>query len=71
MSADPARNRWLVLVLVRIVASAGAVLGLMLLTRAAEWPPKLLGVAIVLCALYVMAVVPRALAHRWRTPPKP
>ncbi|MFV1919219.1 hypothetical protein VPH46_07280 [Sphingomonas sp. MJ1 (PH-R8)] len=71
MSADPARNRWLVLVLVRILASAGAVLGLMLLTRATEWPPKLLGVAIVLCALYVMAVVPRALAHRWRTQPKP
>lgn len=71
MSADPARNRWMVLVLVRIVASAGAVLGLMLLTRATEWPPKLLGVAVVLTALYVMAVVPRALARRWRTPPGP
>jgi hypothetical protein len=71
VSADPARNRWLIMVLIRIVASAGAVLGLMLLTRATEWPPKLLCVAIVLSALYIMAVVPRALAHRWRTPPRP
>jgi uncharacterized membrane protein YoaK (UPF0700 family) len=71
VSADPARNRWLIMVLVRILASAGAVLGLMLLTRATEWAPKLLGVAIVLSALYIMAVVPRALAHRWRTPPQP
>jgi predicted membrane-bound spermidine synthase len=70
VSADPARNRWLVLVLVRIVAACGAVLGLVLLARAVTWPPKLLGVAIVLSALYVMAVVPRALAHRWRTPPR-
>lgn len=66
---DPARNRWLVLVLVRIAAACGAVLGVVLLARAPAMPQKLLGVAIVLAALYVMAVVPRALAHRWRSRP--
>ncbi|MFV0625611.1 hypothetical protein ACBY01_16600 [Sphingomonas sp. ac-8] len=66
---DPARNRWLVLVLLRIAAAGGAVFGVVLLARAIAMPQKLLGVAIVLSALYVMAVVPRALAHRWRSRP--
>lgn len=62
-----ARNRWFAIVGVRLAAVAGAVLGLILLARAGDWPTKLLGVAIVLSALYMMAVVPRALAHRWRS----
>lgn len=64
-----ARNRWFAMVGVRLAATAGAVLGLILLARAFDWPTKLLGVAIVLAALYVMAIVPRAMAARWRTPP--
>lgn len=66
-----ARNRWFAMVVVRIAASAGAVLGLLLLGRANDVPTKVLGVAIVLAALYMMAVIPKALAHRWRTPPAP
>ena len=62
-----ARNRWFAMVGVRIAATAGAVLGLVLLARAGDWPTKILGVALVLTALYVMAVVPRAMAHRWRS----
>lgn len=61
------RNRWLAIVAARIAATAGAVLGLILLARAHDWPTKALGVAIVLAALYMMAVVPLALAHRWRS----
>ena len=41
----------------------------MLMARAHDWPTKGLGVAIVLAAMYMMATVPAALAHRWRTPP--
>jgi uncharacterized membrane protein YfcA len=68
MSTDiQARNRWFVIVATRLAATAGAVLGLILIARAQDWPPKALGVAIVLAALYMMAVVPRALAHRWRS----
>lgn len=71
--SDPgiaARNRWLVIAATRISGSLGAVLGLILLVRAATAGPKILGVAIVLSALYMVATVPRALALRWRTPPR-
>ncbi len=65
-----ARNRYLIIAATRIVASLGAILGVILLARAQDWPTKGLGVAIVLAALYMVATVPRALAHRWRTPPE-
>jgi hypothetical protein len=68
-SEDTARNRWFAIVAVRLAATAGSVMGLILLGRAADTPTKVLGVAIVLAGLYMMAVVPRALAARWRTPP--
>lgn len=66
-----ARNRYLLIAASRIVGSLGAILGIILLARAHDWPTKLLGVAIVLAALYMVATVPAALAHRWRTPPQP
>ncbi|RDE06191.1 hypothetical protein [Sphingomonas aracearum] len=65
--SDPARFRYFALALTRIAGSLGAVLGVVLIARADSWPPKVLGVAIVLSALYMVAVVPRALAHRWRS----
>lgn len=69
MSArDPAAGRWAIVTLVRIVAAAGAVFGLVLAARAPSWGPKVLGIAIVLSALSVMAIVPRALVLRWRSP---
>jgi hypothetical protein len=63
-----ARRRWLALVGSRLVAMAGAVFGLVLLSRAPDWPGKLLGIGIVLSALIVTAVVPAHLARRWRSP---
>jgi type IV secretory pathway TrbD component len=66
-----ARNRYLLIAATRIIASLGAILGVILLARAQDWPTKGLGVAIVLVSLYMVATVPRALAHRWRTPPAP
>jgi len=65
---DPARNRWLAIVLVRIAGALGAVFGVVLLARATNTGPKLLGLAIVLAALVMIATVPRALARKWRTP---
>nr|WP_246617186.1 hypothetical protein [Sphingomonas yunnanensis] len=65
--SDPAVARWLALVGVRLAASFGAILGVVLLGRAVTTPTRLLGVAIVLSALWVMATVPRALAARWRS----
>jgi len=64
------RNRYFVLVAVRLVGAAGAVFGLVLLGRAVDLPTRLLGAAIVLSALAMIAIVPRSLAARWRTPPE-
>lgn len=71
MTADEARarRRWLGIVGSRIIGSLGAVFGLVLAVRAPDWPVKVLGVAITLSALAVVAIVPASLAHRWRTPP--
>jgi hypothetical protein len=66
--ATEARNRWLIITTVRLVAIAGAVFAVILIGRASTWPPKVLGVAIVLSALYMSWAVPASLAHRWRTP---
>jgi membrane protein YdbS with pleckstrin-like domain len=68
---DPAtvsRNRWLIINAVRLTAIAGAVFAVVLIARAPTWPPRALGVAIVLSALYMSWAVPASLAHRWRTP---
>ena len=70
MTPDPARQRWLILVLIRLVSAAGAVFALILLARAEPVAVKLLAGAIILSALWVMAFVPAALAKRWRTPPE-
>jgi membrane protein YdbS with pleckstrin-like domain len=62
------RNRWLIITLVRMVAIAGAIFAIVLIARAPTWPPKALGVAIVLSAIYMSWAIPASLAHRWRTP---
>jgi membrane protein YdbS with pleckstrin-like domain len=62
------RNRWLIISVVRIAAIAGAVFAVVLIARAPTWPPKVLGVAIVLSAIYMSWAIPASLAHRWRTP---
>jgi hypothetical protein len=66
-----ARTRWLAIAATRIAGSAGAIFGIILVARAHTLVPKILGVAIVLSALLMIATVPRSLAHRWRTPPSP
>lgn len=66
-SDNVARNRWLVLVAIRIVTATGAVFGVIVLARAPDTAMRVLGVAIVLSALYAMAVVPRGLTAKWRS----
>lgn len=65
-----AARRYFAMTLVRIAGAAGAVFGLILIGRAHAMLPKAIGVLIVLSALLMIATVPRALAHRWRTPPE-
>lgn len=66
-----ARKRYYLIMAVNLVATAGAVLGLLVAGRSDMTFYKILGGALILSALYVMAVVPRALARRWRTPTQP
>lgn len=63
------RNRYLAMTATRLAGSAGALLGLVLIARADAPVPKIIGTALVLSALLMIAIVPRALAQRWRTPP--
>lgn len=67
MATDPARSRWFILVLARLATAAAAVLGIVLLARAGDVVTKVLGGAVLLTALWSMAVLPRALARRWRS----
>ena len=66
-----ARNRYFMMVAARIAGAAGAVFGVVLLGRAHSLWPQALGIAIVVSSMTMMALVPRALAERWRTPPQP
>ena len=68
MTNDPARSRWLALVLIRLGCALAAVLGVILLANDGDIGRKLLGGALVLIALWSMAIFPRALARRWRSP---
>lgn len=63
------RTRYFTIVGARLMGVAGALFGLVLIGRSVALGPRILGVAIVLSALLVIAVVPRSLARRWRTPP--
>lgn len=64
---DPAQGRWFAIVAVRVAATAGIVFGLVLLVRAIDWTTRGLGIAILLAAFWCLAIVPRAMAHRWRS----
>ncbi|MBX3594234.1 MAG: hypothetical protein KF783_07165 [Sphingomonas sp.] len=55
----------------QIAAVAGAVFGLVIIGRSDVLELKILGAAILIAGLYCLAVVPRALARKWRTPPAP
>jgi uncharacterized membrane protein YdcZ (DUF606 family) len=63
-----ARSRYFAIAATRIAGSLGGVFGLFLVARGVIWWEKALGIAIVLSALYMIATVPKALAHKWRTP---
>jgi hypothetical protein len=54
---------------VELAGVAGAVFGLVLIGRSVGTVPRVIGAAIVISALLMIASVPRAMARRWRTPP--
>ncbi|MBY0518965.1 MAG: hypothetical protein K2P79_00900 [Sphingomonas sp.] len=66
-----AQTRYYLMTLARIAGAGGAVFGIVILARAVDWPEKAIGLALTLAALWEMAVVPRALAARWKSKPEP
>lgn len=65
-----AKQRYFTIVAARLAGVAGAVFGLVLIGRAPDTLTKVIGIALMMSALVMIAVVPRSLARRWRTPPE-
>ena len=66
-----ARNRYFLMTGVNLVAVGGAVLGLLIAGRSQDNLTSILGGALILVSLYCMAIVPRAMARKWKTPENP
>lgn len=66
-----ARTRYFVMVLARLKGVAIAIFGLLVFAGRFEGVPPLAGYVLVLVGLIDIALVPRLLARRWRTPPAP
>ncbi|PAX07201.1 hypothetical protein [Sphingomonas lenta] len=65
-----ARQRYYTMMAVEIAGVAGAVFGLYIIGRSVDVLPRVIGAGIVLSALLMIAVVPKSMARRWRTPPE-
>jgi hypothetical protein len=63
-----ARGRYYAMIAVEIAGVAGAVFGLVVIGKTNVTWLKLLGAAILLSAMLMIAVVPRSMARRWRSP---
>jgi len=68
---DPAKARYFAMTGARISGALFAVIGIVLLGRATMDEQRWIGIAIVILGLFEMALLPRMLAKRWRTPPAP
>lgn len=68
MTPDPARTRFFILALLRLVGAAAIMVGLVI--AAGRFPdiPRFAGVALTLIGALDFAFVPRLLARRWRSP---
>ncbi|MGL4312460.1 MAG: hypothetical protein ACRCSO_00585 [Sphingomonas sp.] len=68
---DPARARYYIMALAWLGGAVIAVIGIILAARATGDGQHWVGVAVTLLGLVDMAIMPRLLAQRWRTPPQP
>lgn len=66
---DPARARFLVINLVRLIGVAMILLGILVAEDMIELPTEA-GYVLVALGLAEVFLVPRLLARRWRTPPE-
>ena len=68
---DPARSRYFTIALSRMAGVCVALIGIVIIGRAVAYEWRIAGLSIALFGLTLMALVPRALARRWRTPRPP
>lgn len=68
---DRARNRYFVMTGARVSGALFAAIGIMLVARATVDEQRWIGTAVIVLGLIEMALLPRYLARRWRTPPQP
>ncbi|RHW19036.1 hypothetical protein D1610_02585 [Sphingomonas gilva] len=67
---DPARNRFFLMGVSRVLGVALAMAGLVWSQRADSTVEIVAAVALIILALAIIAFLPRSLARRWRTPPE-
>jgi len=65
-----ARNRYFVMVFSRLLGASLTVFGMVVLAGRFETLPPAFGLVLTLTGLMEMALVPRMLARKWRTPPE-
>lgn len=65
------RNRFILMNLARIGATALVMVGLLIWQTDVIVPRTIIGFPIAIVALFASFLAPRYLAHRWRTPPGP
>lgn len=63
-----ARQRWFTIVLSRLAGVAVALVGLVIMGRAVLFEWRVAGLMVTLLGLTLMALVPRSLLRRWRSP---
>ena len=65
--SDPARQRFLILQLVRLAGVALGVLGALILAEVVLWP-VLVGYVLLALGAFDVFILPQILVRRWRTP---
>lgn len=68
---DPARRRYMTMAAARLSGALFASIGVVLVGRATMDEQRWIGTAVIVLGLFEMALLPRLLARRWRTPPRP
>ena len=71
MTQDPARNRFFVLTLLRLGGVALAFLGVAIVAKRLVEPAEIVGGVVLALGILDVMILPRMLARRWRTPPRP
>ena len=65
-----ARNRYFAITMTRLIGALCVAFGIMIVWERFESIPRIVGYVLVANGLIDIAILPRFLARRWRTPPQ-